>query len=190
MATSRAHPTPRNEGMANIVSATIRLLETRTPQDVTLRDVAHESGHGHRLIVKWFGGKGGLFAAVVNETFEKLSASGELFYADLPLRRDVRIVFQVFNYMQIHHPEFVRQARTRLPLSTAEQRLTTNLGIPPERARIVIHRLSLQLLGIALFREFFELSDDEVIRMMQDEFRTTTGFELADNPNRIRDEDH
>lgn len=190
MVTSRAHATPRNEGMANIVAATIRLLETRGPQDVTLRDVARESGHGHRLIVEWFGGKGGLFAAVVNQTFEQLAASGELFYADLPLRREVRAVLQVFNYMQIHHPEFVKQARTRLPFESALERLTTDRGFTLEQAQVVLNRLALQLLGVALFREYFEISDDEVVRMMQAEFRATTGLELSDNPKRKRDNDY
>lgn len=86
MASNRALPTPRAEGMSNIIAATIRLLEVKGPHEVTLRDVAKESGHGHRLISEWFGGKGGLYAAVVTKTFENLVNTGELFYSDIAVR--------------------------------------------------------------------------------------------------------
>jgi AcrR family transcriptional regulator len=188
VAKSRALPTPRNEGMANIVAATIRLLETTSPKDVTLRDVARESGHGHRLIVEWFGGKGGLFAAVVNETFKTLTSSGEIFFADLALRKEVRIVFEVFNYMQMHHPDFVKEARSTLALNAFRDLLINNTGLSPDKARLAASRLALLLLGIVLFREHFTVSDDEVIQMLRDEFTTTTGLDFMDNPaRRLRD---
>jgi len=93
--------------MSNIIAATIRLLEVKGPHEVTLRDVAKESGHGHRLISEWFGGKGGLYAAVVMKTFENLVSTGELFYSDIAVRPEVRAAVRVFNYMQMHHREFV-----------------------------------------------------------------------------------
>lgn len=184
VATTRAHPTPRNEGMANIVAATIRLLETTKPQNITLRDVARESGHGHRLIVEWFGGKGGLFAAVVDEIFVSLAKSGSLFYSDLPLRVEFRTAIQIFNFMQMHHPEFVEEVRSGIASDAAKERLRTVVGLPAETARVAIDRLAVQVMGIVLFREYFSLSDDEVIRMMKEEFKATTGRDLPDNPER------
>ena len=89
MSQKRAFPTPRPEGMANILDATMRLLQERSPGDISLRDVATEAGHGHRLIVEWFGGKGGLFAAVLERLFRDLAASGERFYSDFATRHDV-----------------------------------------------------------------------------------------------------
>lgn len=170
--------------MANIVAATIRLLETTKPQDITLRDVARESGHGHRLIVEWFGGKGGLFAAVSNEVVEILLQTGAIFYSDLPLRPELRSALEIFNFMQLHHPEFVKEARTGIAVKTIEERLQIVAGLSEEAARAAANRLALQLLGIVLFKEYFPLSDDDVMQMMRDEFKASTGLDMPDNPER------
>lgn len=175
--------------MANIIAATIRLLENTPPQDITLREVARESGHGHRLIVEWFGGKSQLFAAVVNETLKKLTSSGDLFYADVPLRKDIRIVFQLFNYSQMHNPAFVKEVRSPLAINTLIDRIQQISDVSPDQARKAASRLALQTLGIALFREYFDLTDDEIVEMMQDEIGMTTGITLPDNPARQRRSD-
>ena len=168
--------------MANIVQATIRLLETSHPQDITLRDVARESGHGHRLIVEWFGGKGGLFAAVFDETFRRLLDTGDLFYADVPTRDEVKTAFRIFNYMHLHYPEYVADVRDLSVMAAVRERLTSALGIPKDTALLATQRLSALTIGLALFQDFVGLSDDDVIRMMQDEFRASTNSTLAAKP--------
>lgn len=168
--------------MANIVSATIRLLQSTSPQDITLRDIARESGHGHRLIVEWFGGKGGLFAAVFTEIFRSLRESGELFYANVPTRTEVRVAFQVFNYMHMHHREFVENVRDTFVLQALQERLVEGPGLAEDRARLTANRLSVLTIGLALFRDFFSLSEEDAVRMMQDEFETMTGLELPASP--------
>ncbi len=184
MVAKRELPTPRNEGMENIVAATIRLLEDRGPADITLRDVAEESGHGHRLIVEWFGGKGGLFDAVFRKIFDDLMQTGSLFYADVPIRSEVRRAFELFNYMHVHHRDFIESTRDEFVIKAMRERMQSGLGLSEEKARLVANRLSVLVLGISLFRDYFELSDDELVKMMQDEFRASAGVELSDNPNR------
>ena len=186
MDTKRANPTPRKEGMANIVAATIRLLETHGPEEITLRDVAAESGHGHRLIVEWFGGKGELFAEVFRQVFENLVERGTFFYADLPTQPDVRKVFRIFNYMLVEHPEFISKARSGYLVEVIQDRLKSNRGVPADQAQIAAKRLAILTMGIALFAEFFELSDEDAVHMMQNEFKATTGFDMPDNPDRVR----
>lgn len=186
MAAKRELPTPRSEGMSNIVTATIRLLEDRGPEDITLRDVARESGHGHRLIVEWFGGKGGLFDAVFRKIFDDLMQTGTLFYADVPIRIEVRRAFELFNYMHVHHRDFIESTRDEFVVNAITERLQGGLGLEEEKASLAANRLSILVLGISLFRDYFALSDDEAVKMMQDEFKASTGFELADNPNRVK----
>ena len=186
MAAKRELPTPRNEGMSNIVAATIRLLEERGPADITLRDVAEESGHGHRLIVEWFGGKGGLFDAVFRKIFGDLMQSGSLFYADVPIRIEVRRAFELFNYMHVHHRDFIESTRDEFVVKAMKDRLQSGLGLGEEKASLVANRLSVLVLGVALFRDYFALTDDEIVKMMQDEFKASSGFDLADNPNRVK----
>ena len=186
MAAKRELPTPRSEGMSNIVAATIRLLEDRGPGDITLRDVARESGHGHRLIVEWFGGKGGLFDAVFRKIFNDLMQTGTLFYADVPIRIEVRRAFELFNYMHVHHRDFIESTRDDFVVKAIKERLQGGLGLGEKEASLAANRLSILVLGISLFRDFFALSDDEAVTMMQDEFRASTGFDLADNPNRVK----
>jgi hypothetical protein len=134
--------------------------------------------------VEWLGGKGGLLAAVTDEIFLSLSKTGELFYSDIALRPQIRTALQIFNFMQMHHPEFVKITRRGIASEAAKERLRTVAGLSDETARLAVDRLGVQLLGIVLFREYFSLSDDEVIRMMKDEFKTTTGRDLPDNPER------
>ena len=187
MATKRSLPTPRNEGMTNIISATLQLLKTHSPQDITLRDVAAVSGHAPRLIIEWFGGKGGLYAAVFTEIFTDLIESGELFAADVPTRKDVKIAFQLFNYMLLHHPDFVEEARSSLVMDVVMNQIVNVLGKTPEEAAVATRRLVVATLGIAIFQEFFGMSDDEAIKMVQDEFKSTTGMNMPAHPVAVND---
>lgn len=170
--------------MTNIVSATIRLLETRSPQDITLREVAEASGHGHRLIVEWFGSKGDLFTAVFNQVFEDLVSEGLFFYADIPTRPEVRKVFQLFDYMRVQHPDFIKGVQSGRFVEVVKDRLKTNLGVPAEQASSAARRLSVLVIGISLFSELFDVSDEEAVAMMQNEFKASTGFDLSDNPDK------
>jgi AcrR family transcriptional regulator len=164
--------------MANIVAATIRLLQTKSPQDLTLKDIAEESGHGNRLIVEWFGGKGGLFVAVFQEIFQNLLETGDLFAADVPVRHEVRGAFRLFNYMFTNHPEVIASNREGLVFAGALERLQSRAALSEEEATRILRRLTVLILGISLFGELFQLEDDEAIRMMQDEFRLSAGYEL------------
>lgn len=158
----RQHPTPREEGKANIIAATIALLETTPPQDLTIRDIASASGHHHRLIIEWFGSKGGLLHAVFEEVFRALIESGELFTGSVATRPEVRKVFGLFNYVQMHHPEFIFSMRSWLTLDAMEDRLKTVRNMSDEQARLVARQLAAHALGLALFASFLELSDDDV----------------------------
>lgn len=66
----RGTRTPREEGRERMLEATVELLRTRRPDEVTVRDVAAACGHGHRLVQAWFGGKVGLF----REAFDRMIA--------------------------------------------------------------------------------------------------------------------
>lgn len=184
MATPRSQPTPRAEGMSNIVEATIQLLTTTTPAAITLRDIARASGHGHRLIVEWFGGKGGLFAAVVAKVFEELASSGDLFYSDIATRPEVRAAVQLQNYMQVLHPNIVEQTRTNLVGNILKERLQTLRGLTEEQADIAVRRIQAHTMGLAIMAEFHNLPDDVVIEMTKAEIKASMGFDVPDNPNR------
>lgn len=162
MSSSRRFPTPRVEGMANIMEATRHLLESRNPGQITIREIAEASGHHHRLIIEWFGTKAGLLATLFEEIFENVIESGEMFTSTIALRRDVHLAFRLFNYMQMHHPEFVLSARPGFPLESVEQRLREVGGLDPERAHLAARQLAVHTLGLSLFAGFLGLSDDEV----------------------------
>lgn len=171
--------------MKNVLEATLRLLGTTNPKDVTLRDVARESGHGPRLIIEWFGGKGGLFAAVCIRTFEDLATTGDLFYSDIATRPELRAVVRVFNYMQVNYPEFVAQVRTDFLHDIIVERLMAVRGFSKERASIAARRMLAHTMGLAIAAEFHGLPDDVVIQMTQAEAMSSMGFEFSDNPNRV-----
>ncbi len=170
--------------MSNILEATLRLLQSSDPGDITLRDVARESGHGPRLIIEWFGGKGGLFAAVCENIFSDLATSGELFYSDIALRPEVVTALRVFNHMQVNHPKEVVAVRSGAVLEIVKKRLQESQGLSEEEALRIARRISVLTVGLALFREFVGLSEDDAVQMYKDEFLTSTGILLPDNPHR------
>ena len=167
----RSLPTPRREGMENIVKATIELLATRAPQDVTLRDVAEASGHHHRMIVEWFGGKGGLYNAVFNQIFQALIDTGELISLEIALRDDLRTALRLFDYIQMHHPEYIAEFRSGFVLNAVERRLVDVQGWSPTEASFLARRFAVQLIGLVLFRENAGISDEETVEIMRQEFQ-------------------
>ena len=164
--------------------ATIRILQTTRPAEITLRDIARESGHGHRLIVEWFGGKGGLYGVVVAKIFEDLAATGDLFYSDIATRPEVRAAVRVFNYMQVLHPEVVQANRTNFVTDVIRERLRTFRGFTDEQADIAVRRIQAHTMGLAIMAEFHQLPDEVVIEMTKAEIRAAMGFDLPDNPHR------
>lgn len=162
MSKPRQHPTPREEGKANIIAATIELLETKEPGDLTIRDIASASGHHHRLIIEWFGSKGGLLHAAFEEIFRGLIESGELFSGPVATRPEIRKVFRMLNYMQMHHPEFIFSMRSWLAVDAIAERLKTVRNLTDEQARLVARQLSAHTLGLGIFAAFLDLSDDDV----------------------------
>lgn len=184
MEKKRSQYTPRSEGMANVLQTTKRLLATKSPKDITLREVASESGHAPRLIILWFGGKGGLYAAVCESIFGDLAESGEFYFGNIVLRPDVAIAFQVLNYMQTMHPEDTKRLRKGSIQEIMSSRLQERLGKTPDEASVIARRLSAVALGTVLFRDLLGLTDDDIIGMLRSEFAATTGIMLPEKSNR------
>ena len=154
--------TPRDVGMSKIVAATLDLLDAYGPQDLTIRQIARAAGHHHRLIIEWFGSKGGLFAAVFEEVFRDLISSGELFDGPVAARSEVKKAFGLFNYMQMHHREFFASANRGFVVEAVEQRFQETSGMTVEQARLAARRIATQVLGLSLFSEFFDLTPEEI----------------------------
>ena len=64
------------------------------------------------------------------------------------------------------------------------ERLVTVRGLSREKADVAARRVLAHTMGLAVFAEFQQLSDDEIIEMTKAEVRSSMGFELADNPSR------
>jgi AcrR family transcriptional regulator len=54
----------REEGKALLLAAAKKLLESRSPDDVTIREIGAEAGVHHRFVMEWFGGKAALLREV------------------------------------------------------------------------------------------------------------------------------
>jgi AcrR family transcriptional regulator len=162
---TRRSPTPREEGMANIVAATLEILDTTPPQDVTIRQVAEKSGHHHRLIVEWFGGKNELFAIAFETIFRRLIETGELYGDRIASRADVKKGFLLFNYGQMHDPEFTRRARTGFVVSEMERHIASQRNLSPEQAKLAARQLAIYTLGRSLFAPFFDLTEDDLTKI-------------------------
>jgi hypothetical protein len=74
--------------------------------------------------------------------------------------------------------------RSGAVLEIVKKRLQESQGLSEVEALRIARRVSVLTVGLALFREFVGLSEDDAVQMYKDEFLASTGILLPDNPHR------
>jgi AcrR family transcriptional regulator len=63
----------REEGKQLLLDAAQELLQTATPDEISIREIGALAGVHHRFVAEWFGGKVGLFRVIHDSQTDKIS---------------------------------------------------------------------------------------------------------------------
>ena len=163
--------TSRTQGRRNIIEATITLLATRTPDEITVRQIAEESGHHHRMVQAWFGGKIPLFLAVHEQLNEAIAERwcnplGSVDNSDL-----VRMTTALMNWLIAADPS-VFESRTGTPiLDQLTSIYEASYGLDPRDARMMALRSVAGSITATLFPGPLGISDQDVAELANFEER-------------------
>ncbi len=160
--------TPRAIGIEHMVEATIRLLQDRSPEQITVRDIAEASGHHHRFVQAWFGGKVGLLRAVFDRLLEDVvrRIPTPLVARD-GFTREVHTVALLMNWLMAAEPGSLDAPRPMPIVDRVISVYRNEFGLDEDLARMMALRLVGGAVSIILFSGPLGITKDELPALMQ-----------------------
>jgi AcrR family transcriptional regulator len=151
---ARRPRTPRHEGRQNMLRATLELLAERHPDAITVRDIAERSGHNHRFVQEWFGGKTQLFAEAFHELSLEVADRLDFNRPDtqIPDPLVVRVI-ELMNWLVASDAQAVTGARMRPILNRLQHMYQDRFGIEGDTALLMAQRLMFLMSGVVLFKD-------------------------------------
>jgi AcrR family transcriptional regulator len=151
-----------------MLAATVELLADRRPEDITVRDVAEASGHHHRFVQAWFGGKLGLFRAA----FDRMSITTAATITTQMTGDAVRTphalaLARLLNWLIATDPEALRGDRPTPVIDRVAEIYVRELDLDPELARLLAARAIGTTLSYLLFSDALGIDADDVPRIAQ-----------------------
>ena len=146
-----------------MVDATILLLQQRQPDEITVRDVAEASGHHHRFVQAWFGGKVGLFRAVFDHMTQ--AAAGDLRGPSAPQEGFVpgaRVIAGLMNWLMAAGPDSLAGPRAMPIVERLTEVYRQDFGFEPELARLMALRVVSASVSVLLFGGPLGVDSDDV----------------------------
>jgi AcrR family transcriptional regulator len=155
--------TPRDEGVENMLAATVELLSRRRPEDITVRDIAEASGHHHRFVQAWFGGKVGLFRAA----FDRMSATTAAtittqLSGDAARTTEAVGLARLLNWLIAADPDSLRGDRPTPVIDRVAEIYVRDLELDPEVARLLAARAVAATVSFLLFSDVLGIGEDDV----------------------------
>ncbi len=152
--------------MRNMVDAVIELLRARPAEDIRIRDVAKESGHHHRFVQAWFGGKVGLFRAA----FEQLTiteAQQVRGPGNTPgvMRPDLLVLVGLMNWLVAAEPGCLDGPRATPILDRSIAVYSEEYGLPAKMARLMAMRAISSAISAVLFAGPLGMDEDDIIEL-------------------------
>ena len=160
--------TPRAIGIEHMIDATIRLLQDRSPDQITVRDVAQASGHHHRFVQAWFGGKVGLLRAAFDRVLEEaVRRIPSTFVAREGFSREVRTAASLMNWLMAADPGSLDTPRPRPIVDRVTEIYRTEFDFDDDLARLMALRLVSAATSIILFSGPLGIANDDLPALMQ-----------------------
>lgn len=153
--------TSRADGKANMIAATRRLLRDHHPDEITVRDVAEASGHHHRFVQAWFGGKVGLFREVFDQLIAEMAQRAPNTLSGTGFAEDTKLSARLMNWLVAADPESMAGGRPT-PVIDQITELYVGFGLDRELARRMAVRLTSSALGLILFGDALGVQDDDI----------------------------
>jgi AcrR family transcriptional regulator len=160
--------TPRAIGIEHMIDATIRLLQDRSPDQITVRDIAQASGHHHRFVQAWFGGKVGLLRAAFDRLLEDaVRGIPSPFVAREGFSREVRTAVSLMNWLMAADPGSLDTPRPRPIVQRVIDIYRTEFDFDDDLARLMALRLVSGATSIILFSGPLGIENDDLPALMQ-----------------------
>lgn len=163
--------TPRHEGRQNMLRATLELLAERSPEEITVRDIAERSGHHHRFVKDWFGGKTNLFVEAFYEMNVELANLVDFNrpMTQIPDPVTVRSV-RLMNWLVANDPDALKGDRLRPVMNRLRHMYEDRFGIAPDTALLLAQRMMFLISGTVLFKDVVAAGDLDPMRHLALEF--------------------
>ena len=159
--TPRSRPTPRVEGMQKMVDAAVALLREHSADAVTVRDIADRSGHHHRFVAAWFGGKVGLFGAAFEQMAADAATTVRFPFGSGVIDDELIRIVQLMNWLVANDPGALGLPRAT-PIFELLIGVYVGFGLSPVDARLFAQRLLATVTSFVLFAAPFGISDDDI----------------------------
>ena len=151
-----------------MIDATIRLLQDRSPDQITVRDVAQAAGHHHRFVQAWFGGKVGLLRATFDRLLEEaVRGIPSPFVARDGFTREVRTAALLMNWLMAADPGSLDSPRPRPIVDRVVEIYRSEFDFDDDLARLMAMRLVSSATSIILFSGPLGITDDDLPALMQ-----------------------
>lgn len=165
------HRTPRHEAEQNILRATLELLAEKDPDQITVREIAERSGHNHRFVKEWFGGKTRLFA----KAFEELNLHlAERLDFNRPTSEipdpGVAQVVRLMNWLVANDPGSISRDRMRPVLNRLQHMYEDRFGIDDYTSLLLAQRMMFLISGLVLFKDVVAAENHDLPRQVALEF--------------------
>jgi AcrR family transcriptional regulator len=145
-----------------MIDATLRLLRERGPDQITTRDIAEASGHHHRFVQAWFGGKVGLFRAAFDQLVAESASQVQPFSTDTPLRPDIRTAIVLMNWLVAAEPGSLDGPRPTPLIDQITEIYRESYGLAPDLARLMALRTAGASIAAVLFPGPLGLQPEDV----------------------------
>ena len=139
--------------MQSMVDAAVELLGVRSPDSVTVRDIAERSGHHHRFVAGWFGSKAGLFRVAFDQMAARVADD---FVLEAPRpgggpRTPVVRLLHLMSWLATNDPESLQGDRATPLIDRVSASYQEQFGMTADVARVSAQRLAGYLLVTVLF---------------------------------------
>lgn len=145
-----------------MLDATVALLLERSPEDLTIREIAERAGHHHRFVSEWFGSKAGLYRAAFPILFARVASDDELPWVSGTVNRpEMRSALAVVNWLMARAPELLLDDPPRLAADRLQD-FYEQIGMEPSLARLLTQRILVTAMGATLFARLVGASDEDL----------------------------
>ena len=150
-----------------IVKTTLRLLLTRDPESLTIREIAAQANTHHRYIPDYFGGKGPLFAEVLPLTTAVITGIvNEGSPATFPSKELTRII-RLTAWLAINEPLWFRTRSSGMVLESVTEFYVAVHGLNEENARHMAQKLVSSAITAVLYPEIIRFDRSQTAAFVE-----------------------
>ena len=150
-----------------LVDTALRLLLTRDPESLTIREIAAQAKTHHRYIPDYFGGKGPLFA----EVFPRASASivgivEEGTFKTFPSPELVRMI-RLVSWLAVNEPKWFRTRKNGMVLEAVTAYYQNTYELNDSNARHLAQKLVAAVVVSVLYPDIIRFHRDQTKEFLE-----------------------